>query len=128
MTDAEKIYKAIFNRDIPPHIEEKFRTAFVSLAAGFPESAVEDYRVAVDGNRDLEALELAGRYRKKLPLLVFAFRIMVFIAETLPANQGTYINFKTRRFSGFLLMMGSCCRTAAKFLKGLFLLRKIKNV
>jgi len=128
MSDAEKIYKALFKRDVPISIEERYQKAFEALAAGFPEARVEEYKAAVEGIHDLEALELAGRYRKKLPLLVHAFMVMVYLAETLPENQSDYINFKTRRFSGFLSMAYGCCRTVVKFMKGLFLLRKMNNV
>jgi hypothetical protein len=128
MSDAEKIYKAIFKGSIPPSIEEKFQKAFEALAAGFPEVRVEEYKTAVEGIHDIEALELAGRYRKKLPLLVHAFEIMVYITETVPGNQSEFINFKTRTIFGFLLMAYGGCRSTVKFLKGLFLLRKIKNV
>lgn len=128
MSDAAKIYKALFKRDVPVSIEEKYRKAFKALAAEFPEAQVEEYKTAVENINDLEALELAGRYRIKLPLLVHAFMIMVYIAETLPENQNDYIKFKTRQVSGFLSMGYGCCRTVVKLLKGLFLLRKMKNV
>jgi len=128
MSDAEKIYKAIFKRNIPSSIEEKYRIVFEALAAGYPEARVEEYKAAVEGSHDLEALELAGRHRKKLPLLVHAFMVMVYIAEMFPDNQSDYINFKTRKFSGFLSMTYACCRTAVKFFKGVFLLRKMNNV
>ncbi len=128
MSDAAKIYKVLFKRDIPLSIEDRYEKAFEALAAGFSEAQVEEYRAAVEGIRDLEALELAGRYRKKLPLLVHAFMVMIFIAETSPDNQGVFVNFKTRRFFGFLSMGYGGCRTGVKFLKGLFLLRKINHV
>ncbi len=128
MSDAAKIYKALFKRDVPVSIEERYGKAFEALAARFSDAQIEEYKAAVEGIHDLEALELAGRYRKKIPLLVQAFMVMVYIAETLPENQNKYIKFKTRRFSGFLSMGFGFCRTGLKFLKGLFLLRKMKNV
>ena len=128
MSDAEKIYTAIFKESIPPSIEEKYQKAFEVLAAGFPEVRVEEYKTAVEGIHDIEALELAGRFRKKLPLLVHAFEIMVYIAETVPGNQSEFINYKTRKIFGFLSMTYGGLRSTVKFLKGMFLLRKIKNV
>lgn len=127
MSDAAKIYKALFKRDVPASIEEKYRKAFKALAAEFPEAQVEEYKTAVEDIHDLEALELAGRFRKKLPLLVHAFMVMVYIAETFPDNQKDYINFETRQVSGFLSMGYGSCRTVVKLLKGLFLLRKMNN-
>ncbi len=125
MSDANRIYKAIFKENIPLSIEEKYRKAFEAVSAGFSETRVEEYKAVIEGTHDIEALELAGRCRKRLPLLVHAFEIMIYLAETVPGNQSKYFNFKTRRFSGFLSMAYACCRSAVKLLKGLFLLRKL---
>ncbi|MFC2161961.1 hypothetical protein ACFLRX_09955 [Acidobacteriota bacterium] len=128
MSDANKIYSALFKEPILPSLEDKYRKAFEALSSGFSEAHVEEYRAAVEGPFDIEALEMAGRFRKRLPLLVQAFNIMVYLAETVPDNQSEYVNFKTRTCLGFLSMAYGLCRSAGKLVKGLFLLRKIKDV
>jgi len=128
MSNASKIYTAIFKESIPPHVENQFNKAFAILAKGFPEGHVVEYKAAVESSQDIEALELAARHRKRLPLLVSAFEIMVYLGETVPGNQSKYFNFKKRRFIGFLSIGYGLCRSLVKFIKGWFLLRKAKNV
>ena len=45
MSDAEKIYTAIFKESIPPSIEEKYQKAFEVLAAGFPKYVLRNTRL-----------------------------------------------------------------------------------
>ena len=128
MSEAEKIYRAIFKRNIPLSLEEKFSHISPSLSAQFSSAQQEQYSQALAHVADLEALELAGRMRRRLPLLVHSFQIMVHLAETLPENQDIFVRRKANRISAFLAICRGAFRTLFKLIKGLVLLRKMDHV
>ena len=88
---------------------------------------LEQYYRAIRRVGDLEALEVAGRFTKKLPLLSWKFQAMVYLAETLPENQVYFVNRQTGFFkAGWLIFLGFL-RTAYKLVKGFWLLGRLKN-
>lgn len=128
MTEAEKIYKAIFKTEIPLAVNERFQKASDLSTAGYSQADVGNYHRVLSRISDLEALELAARLKNKFPLLVLKFKIMIYLAETLPENRKYYINTKGRRITGFAVMIYSGFRTMFKFIKGWILLKFLKNV
>ncbi|MCJ7679673.1 MAG: hypothetical protein MUP70_03010, partial [Candidatus Aminicenantes bacterium] len=77
--------------------------------------------------RDLEALELAARWRGRLTPLVLRFRLMVRLAETWPENRDLFINSRRRRIVGWTAAVYGGLRTAFKLIKGLFLLWRVRR-
>ena len=77
---------------------------------------------------DLEALELAARYTRKLPLLTRKFRLMAYLAETLPENQDFFINERSSFLAAFGAAWPGGLRTVCKMLKALWLLRRCAHV
>lgn len=125
--EAQRIYRAIFRRPAPEIIAERFREISARLDEKASREEMEAYARAIQRTSDLEALELAGRFTKRLPLLSLKFRSMVYLAETLPENQRFYVNQRTHRvgavFSIAICVLGS----AFKMCKGLYLLARLKH-
>ena len=128
MDEAEKIYKAVFKTQIPPPIKERFLRASKKLSAGFTQEEMDEYRYVMLKISDLEALELAARRKNRLPLLVSRFRLMVYLAETMPENRKFFLGLKSRRLIWPWCIKFSGLRTVIKLIKGSFLLRALKNV
>ena len=120
--EAERIYYSLFRKKIPVSIHYHFNRLSEKLENDYSEKEIKKYSSYIVKTYDLEALEIAARYLKKLPLLTEKFKIMVYLAETLPENYVMYINEKNNRFFGCLLLMTSTFRTLYKFVVGIFFL------
>jgi hypothetical protein len=121
------IYRAIFRRNAPEIIKRRFAEASDRLHATTAGGDVERYYRAIQSTGDMEALEVACRYTKKFPLLVSKFRLMVYLAETLPENQHFFIKGR-RGILGVAWALGAgALRTAFKLVKGLLLMAKVNH-
>jgi hypothetical protein len=120
--EAEKIYRSLFGRAIPDKLRLRFIEAS-NLDRPTHLSDLDRYYEIIDGVRDLEALEIACRYTQRLPLLSRRFRIMVFLAETLPENRGYFINDHKSLVRGVRALAAGAIRTGGKLVKGMLLLR-----
>jgi hypothetical protein len=125
MNDAQKIYKAIFKTDIPPLIEKRFLRASEKLSFYYSKKEIEEYNKALSKVSDLEALEFAARRKNRIPLLILKFRLMVYIAETVPENNRFFINLVNRRFEGKICVLFSGLKAVLKYIKGYFLLKSV---
>jgi len=121
--EATKIYHAIFNKNIPTLIQDHFRNISKKIDGSYSEGEVSKYRECIFKVHDLEALEVAARLFKKLPILTDKFKVMVYLAETLPENYSVFINEEKKRASGYMILISSLIRTMYKITKGLFLLK-----
>jgi hypothetical protein len=119
--EAQRIYSAIFNQPAPPLVVERFAAASEHLEAGISPAELRAYRAAVDSPVDLEALELAARWTGRLPLLTRKFRLMAFLAETLPGNQVFFISHRDNFPAAFVRIAALTLRTAWLMTKGLTL-------
>ena len=120
--EAERIYNAIFSKDMPPEIRQHFLVLSKKIEDRFADKDVKKYSDIIKKVGDLEAVELAGRYLKRLPILSLKFKIMFFLAETLQENYDEYINREDNILSGYLLLTASVLRSLFKFSKGVLLL------
>ena len=125
--EGRRIYDALFGRAIPPVLLQRYLTAARRLDGDVDAQALAAYYEAVAGAKDLEALEFAGRLTGRLPLLSRKFQAMVYLAETLPENQGFYVNRRTSFRAGILAIAAATLRSAFKALAGLITLRQVKN-
>lgn len=123
--EAQRIYHTLFNRPIPPIVAERFAEGSQRLEAHVSADEVARYRAAVASGVDLEALELAGRYTRRLPLLTRKFRLMAYLAETIPQNQGLFINRRDNLPLALLTIVGVTLRTVWLMVKGLALLGRL---
>jgi len=120
--ESERIYYSLFRKKIPASIQYHFNRLSEKLENDYSEREIKKYSSFLVKNYDLEALEVAARYLKKFPLLTEKFKIMVYLAETLPENYDIYINDRNNRFFAYLLLIVSAFRSFYKLTKGVFLL------
>jgi hypothetical protein len=125
VTDAGRIYSVLFPGDIPPELESRFAGAWQALAGEYSEGERREFDSALASSGDLEALELVGRRKKCLPMLVDQVRLMCVLAETRPDHARYFFAARESRSAAFLALGWAGVRTAEKYLKGLYLLRRM---
>ena len=125
--EADKIYRSIFYQRTPDVIRERFIEASVQVQQHISTQELELYYGVIKMVDDLEALEVACRYRKKMPLLTLKFRLMVFLAETLPENQRFFVNERTSFIKGMCSAAVSLLRTMYKLCRGFYLLTRLHS-
>lgn len=126
-TEAKKIYRAIIYNDVPAAVARRFIDLSTLLNQKMPSAELEYYYRAIQDIDDLEALEIACRYMGKLSTLTQRFRIMVYLAETLPENQYVFINRTSSMIKGVMYIILGALHTVFKFGIGLFLLTKMRH-
>jgi hypothetical protein len=126
-TEGRKIYAAIFGREIPPVVLDRFVAATKRLNRSVPQAEMDGYYRAMLACNDLEALEVAGRYTHKLLLLSRKFRLMAYLAETLPENQSFFVNERSSFAAGMARSAAGVFRTTFKLFKGLWLARRVAH-
>ena len=126
-TEAEKIYGSIFGRKIPHILRKRFIAASaVRLNHTVPQETLKAYYRIIQQVEDLEALEVAARYFRKLSFLSLKFRLMVYLAETLPENHRYfYADQKSLPRAGYFMIMGFFA-TLYKLFKGWLLIWRHK--
>jgi hypothetical protein len=123
---ARRIFAVVFG-EAPSHTAIlRFSEGFEQLWRDADPAEVELLRRAVENVRHLGALEVAARYTHRLPLLVDAFRLLLYIAEAEPANQRFFVK-RERSVSGAIaaLFLGAL-HTFVSVIAGLVLLRRLK--
>lgn len=125
LAESERIYHTLFGRRIPPVVAQRFAEGSARLEAHVAPVELAQYRAAVASDLDLEALELAARYTRRLPLLTRKFRLMAYLAETVPENQGLFISHRDNLPGAFLSVGFMTVRTAWLMVKGFGLLRRV---
>jgi hypothetical protein len=123
--EAHRIYSAIFARTLPPLVLERYLAASGLLDSAVDPSELRLCRQALADCRDLEALEIAARYTGKIPLLSRKFRLMVYLAETIPENQPIFVNVRSSFASGMVASAAGVLWSLVKALKGLWLARRL---
>lgn len=123
--EGRKIYTAIFGREIPPIVLDRFMAASKRLNALTAQTEVDRCTRALLACPDPEALELAARYTRRLPLLTRKFRLMAYLAETRPENQHFFINQRSSFVGGLFHVAWAGLHTVWKMLIGLWLLRSV---
>jgi hypothetical protein len=126
-TEARKIYAAIFGREIPPLVLDRYVIASKRLNQSVSQAEMDSYYRAMMACPDLEALELAARYTRRFPLLSRKLRLMAYLAETLPENQAFFINERSSFIGGMARSAAGVFRTVYKMLKGLWLVRRVAH-
>jgi hypothetical protein len=125
--EAQRIYSVIFRQPVPSLVAERFAAASERLEASVSAAELAAYRTAVDAPIDLEALELAARWTKRLPLLTRKFQLMAFLAETLPGNQSLFINHRDNLPLAFARIAVLSLRTGWLMVKGLLLVGRYRG-
>jgi hypothetical protein len=121
------LYRAIFRQDPTPLFVARFNQAALLLHASASPEETASYRRALDAVGDLEALEVAARYRRRLRLLSASFRLAVYLAEAEPHTQTFLVKRRAGRISGFAAIGAGAMHTAYKLAKGTLLLAKVRD-
>ena len=128
MSDAQRIYFAIYKQKIPSQLEIRYRIASEKLCHQYSNTEIKQYKRIVNSSiRDFESIEYAARILKKVPLLSDHFRLMVFLAETVPQNRHFYINTREQLTVAYLYCLGAVLKSAIKFVKGFLLLTWVEH-
>lgn len=120
--EAEIIFHAIFNKKIPASIQTHFNIISKKIDGRFAGEEVKKYYECIEKVHDLEALEVAARYFKKLPILTEKFNIMVYLSETLPENYPVFVSERNNFFLAYILLISSLFHAGYKIAKGMVLL------
>lgn len=123
--EGRKIYAALFGGEPPPVLLARFATAARILNSTASQAEVDRSTRALLACSDPEALEFAARLTRRLPLLTRKFRLMVYLAETLPESQAYFINGRSSLLRGLINIAGAVLRTAWKLPVGLWQLRRV---
>ena len=124
MNEAQRIFFAVFGGVIPERLEEQFSSVPKQVLPNATEEMRSRYDRILAEVRDLEALELASRFRRKNLLLIGKFRLMVHLAECHPECRAHFVNRRKRALPIVLsLLVAHGVRHAYKLIKGTYLLR-----
>ena len=121
--EADRVYRALFGAPAPDVLKQRFVEPSKRLNAGTVIRDVERYYQAVEHAADLEALELACRWSGRFPLISAKFRLVVYLAETLPENQRHFVNTRDSFMRGLFVVSFTVVRSAFKFVRGWLLMR-----
>jgi hypothetical protein len=125
--EARKLYRAIFREHAPNVVVQRFLEPAARLEAAEPPPERERYHRAIASIGDLEALEVACRYRNQMPLLSATCRLIVYIAETIPENQRFFVKRRDSLPATLWALAAGAARTAYKLVKGSFLLSRARH-
>ena len=125
--EADKIYRTLFYQGAPDVIRERFIEASNQLHQKISAQELALYYGVIKTVNDVEALEVACRWRKKMSLLTLKFRLMVYLGETLPENQHFFINERTSFIRALCYTAVSLVRTMYKLCRGFYLLTRLHS-
>ena len=125
--EGRRIYRALFRRDIPSILLERYLIAAERLDAELDAKDLDAHYHAVEAQNDLEALEFAARLTGRLPLLRRKFQAMVYLAETLPDHQVFFVNRRSNWLGGIVTLGSSAFVSVVQGIKGLLALRRLPH-
>ncbi len=125
LREAQKIHSALFPGVMPLILAERFRLASEQIDAAASSADLAAYHEAIERTEDLEALELAARLTRRLPLLSRKLHVMAYLGETLPDYQRYYVNTRSSFVRALLTIGWETLASVLKALKGLWMLRRL---
>ena len=125
--EGRRIYRALFRRDIPSILLERYLIAAERMDAELDAQDLDAHYHAVEAQNDLEALEFAARLTGRLPLLRRKFQAMVYLAETLPDHQVFFVNRRSNWLGGIVTLGSSAFVSVVQGIKGLLALRRLPH-
>lgn len=122
--EADYFYKKIFSAPVPQQIRGKY------IAANLEKMPQPDERIRklVLKKADIEAVEIAWRYKVPRNVLTKKIHVLIYLAETTPENFSIFLNTKDKRFFSFIVLAYHFIRSIGKLLKGKFLLKRYNLV
>ncbi len=121
--EARRLFRAIFRTEPPLLFCQWFTKVPESVFPPFTPGMWKSYRRVLSRGPDLEALELASRLTGRNRILVYKFRLVIYLAECCPELRDYFIN---RRDLPTIVAWGTLAtaklHTLWKLVKGLALL------
>ena len=118
--EARWLFRAIFG-DLPEaEVVEGYVRAHRFYCTN--DKAVAFLQVIVQSRLDVEAIELVLRRRRTV--LSRKCRMLVYLAEAKPSHYLRLVNTQARPVHGSMALVFAGVRTATKYLKGLWLVRR----
>lgn len=125
--EARRIYRALFRRELPPILCERYLVAAERLDASLDATHLAAYYDTIESRDALEALEFAARLTGRLPLLTRKFQAMAYLAETLPDHQVYFVSQRSNRLMGLASLASSGVQAVALGVKGLAAVRGLPH-
>jgi hypothetical protein len=125
--EADKIYRAIFHRPAQGVLLARYALAARRLEQQASPEEVSAQQRIVESTRDQEAVEYASRFARSLPLLNRKFRLVVYLAETLPENQAFFVKDKPGLLSALVELAWAGVKSAFKLAKGYLMLSRVNR-
>lgn len=122
--EAEYFYKKVFSAPAPRQIVEKYIAANLKKIPE-PHRGIRDLILR---KADIEAIEMAWRFKSPRNVLTKKIHVLIYLAETTPENFPVFINSKNKRFFSFIVLACQFVRSIGKFIKGKFLLKRYRLV
>ena len=122
--EARYLHRAFFRKDPPSEVVDRYIAANTLC---FPESsplASKMMSKIVARRLDAEAVELALRLRKGPSILTKKIQILFYLLEVRSAYCSFFFGEKESRPRAVLGMLYSILQTAARVLKGVYLVRR----
>jgi hypothetical protein len=125
--EAAKLYRTLFGGEPGAVLVDRFVLAAERLDGMTDPAELALYRRCVSRVGDLEALEVACRYTRRLPVLCRKLQLMVYLAETLPEHYDDFVNERSSPARGWAALFGGLLRTSWKLGYGLILLARVRH-
>lgn len=123
--EGEFFYKKIFRRPALPEIIKEYVRANKHL---LEEEERTSLKKLTSKRADIEAIEIAWRFKHEYNLLTKKIHILLYVSEAVPQNYELFINEKNRKFISFFSISFNFFRSVYKFLKGKILLKRYRLV
>jgi hypothetical protein len=122
--EGERLYHAVFGAAPPRVVVERFIAAAAILESSAPPEERARYHAVLARVGDVEAIELAARYRRRLPLLSDHMRLLVYLAESVSDTQHHFVKRRASRAAAYAAVATGALRTMYKMIKGALLLAR----
>lgn len=126
--EAVYLGRQVFGVDLPSSVVKRYIRANRQLLAGeFPGDAAlrSALERAVRERRDVEALELVLRPRRRHNLITRKLHVLSFLIETEPRFLPLYLNERRARAWAWTALAGHGLRAVAKYVRGRWLLARL---
>lgn len=119
--EASHIYRALFGGEAPESLRRLYNGALETGSLA-PWPQIDVCRLAAEG-ADLEAIELALRWREPRNALSQRFQVMTYLAEVRVEHYRTFVNEERRFVRGTLTLAMYTGQSFYRWLKGRRLLK-----
>lgn len=114
--------ETVFGIHPPQAVVDLYERAHQSIFSNVHDGRHDFIRRAVERRFDVEALEMALRFRDPNNLLSKKLAVLVYVLETHPDTAVLFVNREAARFKAYARLGAELVRSACKWAKGRILL------